>query len=87
MHRDDEHQAAAVVSVPVRVRVVRQDDLRELPGLGPACRRESAGAVAQVAAVPGGKSLAAQPPASVPVASNFRPAGKELAPCVLRARL
>ena len=33
------------------------------------------GAVAQVA-VPGGKSAAVQPPASVPVASNFRPAGR-----------
>ena len=34
------------------------------------------GAVAQVAAVPGGKSLAVQPLASVPVASNFSPAGR-----------
>ena len=31
------------------------------------------GAVAHEASVPGGKSPAAQPPASVPVASNFRP--------------
>ena len=34
------------------------------------------GAVAQEAAVPGGKSAAAQPSASAPVASNFRPAGR-----------
>ena len=34
------------------------------------------GAVAQVAAVPGGKSLAVQPPASVPETSSFRPAGR-----------
>ena len=37
------------------------------------------GAVAQVAAVPVGKSLAAQPSGSVPVASNFRPAGRPVA--------
>ena len=34
------------------------------------------GAVAQVAAVPVGKSAAVQPPGSVPVASNFRPASR-----------
>ena len=37
------------------------------------------GAVAQKASVPGGKSLAAQPPASVPVASNLRPSGSPAA--------
>ena len=37
------------------------------------------GAVAQRAAVPEGKSLAAQPPASVPVASNLRPSGSPAA--------
>ena len=37
------------------------------------------GVVAQVAAVPVGKSDAVQPPASVPVASNFSPAGRPVA--------